>query len=48
MIRNEMMAAAKPIAMLAMATLWMMEEKLPSPGLRILFDIKYERFNLKS
>jgi hypothetical protein len=44
MIRNETIAADKPIAILATAILWMMEEKLSPLPWRILFDMKYERF----
>ena len=45
-MRNEAMTAAKPMAMLAMAILWMVDEKPPSCPRLILFEMKYERFNL--
>lgn len=38
------MAAAKPIAILITAILWMIDEKLLPCPCRILFDMKYERF----
>ena len=38
------MAADNPMAILATAILWMIEEKLLVCPWRILFDMKYERF----
>jgi hypothetical protein len=40
MIKKETMAAANPTAMLATATLWIIDEKLPVSAVRILFDMK--------
>jgi hypothetical protein len=44
MIRKETMAADNPMAILAIAILCMIEEKLSPLPSRILFDMKYERF----
>jgi hypothetical protein len=44
MIRKDIIAAARPIAILIMAILWMIDEKLLPCPCRILFDMKYERF----
>ena len=46
MIRKETMDAARPMAMLAIAMVWMTEEKPSCWRLVIRFDMKYDKFNL--
>ena len=46
MIKKETIAAPRPMAMLATAILWVMEENPSFCSLLILFDMKYPRFKI--
>jgi hypothetical protein len=46
MIKNDTIAAASPMAILTMAILCMVDENPSWYPPRILFDMKYDRFNL--